>query len=77
MINVLGGQTGDPRDQFSAEYELLRDVGRLPRHVNVVSVLHVFDDMVASARLPIEAARLRVRSGGRLAARHLRRHAAV
>jgi serine/threonine protein kinase len=52
MINVLGDQTGDLRDQFAGEYELLRDVARLPRHPNIVCVLHVFDDMATSERLP-------------------------
>eukprot|EP01051_Picozoa_sp_SAG22_P025159 SAG22_NODE_7319_length_752_cov_0.833078_1_plen_70_part_01 len=39
MINVMGDQIADLRDQFDAEYELLRDVARLPRHENIVTVL--------------------------------------
>ena len=52
MINILGDQTGDLREQFASEYELLSDVARLPRHPNIVCVLHVFDDIATSERLP-------------------------
>ena len=36
MLNLLGEQTGDLREQFESEYALLRDVTRLPRHQNIV-----------------------------------------
>jgi serine/threonine protein kinase len=52
MINVMGDQTGDLHEQFAGEYELLRDAARLPRHPNIVCVLHVFTDMATADRLP-------------------------
>ena len=52
MINVMGDQTGDLREQFAGEYELLRDAQRLPRHPNIVRALHVFDDIASAEALP-------------------------
>jgi len=52
MINVLGDQTGDLRDQFACEYELLSDARRLPRHPNIITVLHRFDDLATADLLP-------------------------
>ena len=44
MINMRSDQTADLRDQFAAEYELLGDARRLPRHPNIIAVLHRFDE---------------------------------
>ena len=52
MINLLGEQTGDLREQFESEYELLRDAARLPAHPNIICCLHVFDDLATGDRLP-------------------------
>jgi serine/threonine protein kinase len=52
MLNLLGDQTGDLREQFAAEYELLADTRRLPRHAHIIPVLHRFDDMATADRLP-------------------------
>ena len=52
MLNLLGEQTGDLREQFESEYALLSDVRRLPRHQNIVCCLHVFDDLATGDRLP-------------------------
>eukprot|EP01045_Picozoa_sp_COSAG04_P036662 COSAG04_NODE_9021_length_906_cov_115.099133_1_plen_286_part_01 len=52
MINIMGDQTGDLREQFAGEYELLSDPARLPRHPNIVTVVHKFDDIASAERLP-------------------------
>ena len=52
MINLLGDQTGDLHEQFAAEYELLADARRLPRHPNIIPVLHRFDDLATAEHLP-------------------------
>ena len=51
MINLYGDQTGAMEEQFSAEYELLADCARLPRHPNIICALHSFNDL-AAGRLP-------------------------
>ena len=52
MINTFGDQTSDLAEQFSAEYELLADTSRLPRHKNIISVLHRFVDEASGVTLP-------------------------
>jgi serine/threonine protein kinase len=52
MLNMLGDQSSALHDQFRAEYELLHNTERLPRHPNVVPVLCVFDDLATAERLP-------------------------
>ena len=52
MINLLGDQTGDLHEQFAAEYELLADTRRLPRHPKIIPVLHRFDDLATAEHLP-------------------------
>jgi serine/threonine protein kinase len=52
MINSLGDQTSDLYEQFSAEYELLADAARLPRHQNIIPVFHRFVDQASGSQLP-------------------------
>ena len=52
MINMQGEQTMDLQDAHRAEYELLADTQKLPRHPNITCVLHHFNDVASAARLP-------------------------
>ena len=53
MINYQGGmQTVDIARAFGEEHRVLSDTARLPRHENVMTVVHSFVDSATSAALP-------------------------
>ena len=52
MINMQGEQTMDLHDAYRAEYELLADTQKLPRHPNITCVLRHFNDLATPERVP-------------------------
>ena len=52
MINMQGEQTMDLQDAYRAEYEILADTQKLPRHPNITCVLRHFNDLATQERLP-------------------------